>query len=45
MTAARERVAGYEMPTRIIFVEEIPDAGDGKILKYELRERSTHVES
>jgi acyl-CoA synthetase (AMP-forming)/AMP-acid ligase II len=36
---ARGRLAGYETPKRVIFVEEMPETVGGKILKYELRKR------
>ncbi len=36
---ARERLAGYKVPRRIEFVDEIPKTGSNKILKRELRER------
>lgn len=34
----RERLAGYETPKRVIFVDEMPETVGGKILKYRLRE-------
>ena len=36
---ARERLAGYETPKEIIWVDELPETVGGKILKYKLRER------
>src|SRR3954454_4959075 len=36
---ARERLAGYETPKRIIWAEELPETVGGKVLKYKLRER------
>jgi acyl-CoA synthetase (AMP-forming)/AMP-acid ligase II len=35
----RERLAGYETPKRVVFVEELPQTVGGKVLKYRLRER------
>jgi acyl-CoA synthetase (AMP-forming)/AMP-acid ligase II len=35
----RERLAGYETPKRIIWVDELPETVGGKVLKYKLRER------
>jgi acyl-CoA synthetase (AMP-forming)/AMP-acid ligase II len=35
----RERLAGFERPKRVIFVDEFPETVGGKILKYRLRER------
>jgi acyl-CoA synthetase (AMP-forming)/AMP-acid ligase II len=34
----RTRLAGYETPKRVIFVDEMPETVGGKILKYRLRE-------
>jgi acyl-CoA synthetase (AMP-forming)/AMP-acid ligase II len=36
---AREHLAGYKVPRRIEFVDEIPKTGSNKILKRELRDR------
>jgi fatty-acyl-CoA synthase len=36
---ARERLAGYKIPRRIEFVEDLPDTATGKVQKFELRER------
>ena len=36
---ARENLAGYKVPRRIEFVDELPTTATGKIQKYELRER------
>lgn len=36
---ARETLAGYEAPKRIVFIDEMPETVGGKILKYKLRER------
>jgi acyl-CoA synthetase (AMP-forming)/AMP-acid ligase II len=35
----RERLAGYETPKRIIWVDDLPETVGGKVLKYRLRER------
>jgi fatty-acyl-CoA synthase len=35
---ARERLAGFKVPKRIVFVEELPKNPSGKILKRELRD-------
>jgi acyl-CoA synthetase (AMP-forming)/AMP-acid ligase II len=42
MAAARHRLAGFEMPKKIVFVDEMPETVGGKILKYKLRERFAH---
>jgi acyl-CoA synthetase (AMP-forming)/AMP-acid ligase II len=39
----RERLAGYETPKRVIFVDEMPETVGGKILKYRLRESLGYV--
>ena len=36
---ARERLAGYKLPRRVEFVEELPKTPTGKVLKRELRAR------
>lgn len=36
---ARERLAGYETPKRVVFVDAFPETVGGKVLKYQLRER------
>jgi acyl-CoA synthetase (AMP-forming)/AMP-acid ligase II len=36
---ARGKLAGYETPKRVIFIDEMPQTVGGKILKYKLRER------
>jgi long-chain acyl-CoA synthetase len=36
---ARERLAGYKLPRRVEFVEELPRTPTGKVLKRELRTR------
>ncbi|NKQ51892.1 AMP-binding protein [Amycolatopsis sp. K13G38] len=38
---ARQRLAGYESPKRILYVDEMPQTVGGKILKYRLRQRFT----
>src|SRR5207247_501618 len=35
----RERLAGYETPKRVIWVDELPETVGGKVLKYRLRQR------
>jgi acyl-CoA synthetase (AMP-forming)/AMP-acid ligase II len=35
----RQRLAGYETPKQVIFVDEMPETVGGKILKYRLREQ------
>ena len=37
---ARERLAGFKVPKRIVFLDELPKTGTGKIQKYVLRERA-----
>ncbi|MGH9055445.1 MAG: class I adenylate-forming enzyme family protein [Acidimicrobiales bacterium] len=39
----RERLAGFETPKRIIFVESLPETVGGKVLKYKLREQYSSV--
>ncbi len=34
---ARERLAGFETPKRIIFVDALPETVGGKVMKYRLR--------
>jgi len=36
---AREQLAGYKLPKRIVFVEDLPKNASGKVLKSELRTR------
>ncbi|WP_225879171.1 acyl-CoA synthetase [Zeimonas arvi] len=38
-THCRERLAGFKVPKRIVFVDALPKNASGKILKRELRER------
>jgi acyl-CoA synthetase (AMP-forming)/AMP-acid ligase II len=33
----RERLAGYETPKGVLFVDELPETVGGKVLKYKLR--------
>ena len=33
----RKEIAGYKVPKKVIFVEELPMSASGKILKYRLR--------
>ena len=35
---ARERIANFKVPRRVIFVENLPTNASGKVLKFELRE-------
>ena len=43
MAWARERLAGFESPKGVVFVDELPLAVGGKILKYKLRaEHAAH---
>jgi len=35
----RARLAGYETPKRVIFVDDLPETVGGKVLKYRLREQ------
>ena len=37
---ARERLAKFKVPKRIIFVDELPKSGTGKIQKFVLREQA-----
>jgi acyl-CoA synthetase (AMP-forming)/AMP-acid ligase II len=39
IATARERLAGYKKPKRVIFVDELPKTVSGKIVKRELRDR------
>ncbi len=36
---ARERLAGYKVPRKMIIVDELPRVGGWKLLRRELRER------
>lgn len=36
---ARERLAGFETPKRIVFVDALPETVGGKVMKYKLREQ------
>ena len=36
---ARERLAGFETPKSIVFVEALPETVGGKVMKYKLREQ------
>jgi acyl-CoA synthetase (AMP-forming)/AMP-acid ligase II len=38
---ARERLAGYESPKRLVVVDELPETVGGKVLKYRLRQQLT----
>jgi acyl-CoA synthetase (AMP-forming)/AMP-acid ligase II len=35
----RERLAGFETPKNVVFVDELPETVGGKVLKYKLRQR------
>jgi acyl-CoA synthetase (AMP-forming)/AMP-acid ligase II len=35
----RERLAGFETPKGVVFIDALPDTVGGKVLKYRLRER------
>jgi acyl-CoA synthetase (AMP-forming)/AMP-acid ligase II len=37
---ARERIANYKVPRRVVVVDALPTNASGKVLKYELRERA-----
>jgi acyl-CoA synthetase (AMP-forming)/AMP-acid ligase II len=39
IATARDRLAGYKKPKRVIFVDELPKTVSGKIIKRELRDR------
>ncbi len=39
ITTARNQLAGYKKPKRVIFVDELPKTVSGKIIKRELRDR------
>ena len=34
---ARDQLAGYKTPKQVVFLEELPRTGSGKVLKRELR--------
>jgi len=36
---ARERLAGFETPKRVVLVENLPETVGGKVMKYKLREQ------
>ncbi|MGG4442642.1 AMP-binding enzyme [Brevibacillus fortis] len=36
---AKQHVAGYKVPRKVIFVESLPRNASGKLLKYQLREK------
>jgi acyl-CoA synthetase (AMP-forming)/AMP-acid ligase II len=36
---ARERLAGYEAPKRVVVLDELPETVGGKVLKYRLRQQ------
>ena len=39
MAWARERMANFKVPRRVVVVDTLPTNASGKILKYELRDR------
>jgi acyl-CoA synthetase (AMP-forming)/AMP-acid ligase II len=39
ITFCREKLAGFETPKKIIFVDSLPETVGGKVLKYRLREQ------
>ena len=39
LTALRDRLAGYKLPKRILFTEDLPRNAMGKVQKNQLRER------
>jgi acyl-CoA synthetase (AMP-forming)/AMP-acid ligase II len=41
ITTARNRLAGFKKPKRVIFLDELPKTVSGKIIKRDLRERFT----
>lgn len=40
LALARERLAPFEVPKRILFVDEVPTTVGGKVLKYRIRDRN-----
>ncbi len=42
---ARERLAGFKVPKRIVVLEELPKTGTGKIQKFELRGKVSAAQS
>lgn len=40
ISVARERLAPFEVPKRIVFVDEVPTTVGGKVLKYRIRDRN-----
>jgi acyl-CoA synthetase (AMP-forming)/AMP-acid ligase II len=41
----RERLAGFETPKGVIFVEALPETVGGKVLKYKLRQQFSGVQA
>lgn len=41
ITFARERLAGFETPKRVVFVDALPETVGGKVMKFKLREQYT----
>jgi acyl-CoA synthetase (AMP-forming)/AMP-acid ligase II len=36
---AREHLAGYKVPRTVVFMDELPKTGSGKVLKRQLRDQ------
>jgi acyl-CoA synthetase (AMP-forming)/AMP-acid ligase II len=43
LTACRARLAGYRVPKRVIWADDLPRNAYGKVLKRTLRERYSHA--
>jgi acyl-CoA synthetase (AMP-forming)/AMP-acid ligase II len=43
ISTARDRLAGFKKPKRVVFVDELPKTVSGKIIKRELRDRLTEA--
>jgi acyl-CoA synthetase (AMP-forming)/AMP-acid ligase II len=39
LALCRERLAGFETPKNVVFVDELPETVGGTVLKYKLRQR------
>jgi acyl-CoA synthetase (AMP-forming)/AMP-acid ligase II len=35
----RAHIAGYKVPKRVVFVDELPRSGNGKVMKVKLKDR------
>jgi acyl-CoA synthetase (AMP-forming)/AMP-acid ligase II len=42
---SRRRLAGYEAPKRVVFVDQLPQTVGGKVLKYKLRQQFAELAS